>query len=412
MMKTMNKSEVILAFDKETVRSFDKDGRMKVAVSRISKADVNPYWGREIVGGEELGLDPDRVYNVFRPPEELRRAASTFNKLPILAVHKHVSAKDPKKELIIGTTGSNSQFDGEYLTNDLAFWDAEFIGKIESDEQRELSSSYRYVPVLENGSYNSQPYEIKMTQIEGNHVALVVEGRAGPDVLVADSQIQPPEKVRTVKLNPKQQAALKARLPKLKVAMDEGLDTEAAEQALEEALEEVQALGGEPAQAQDNGNAELVALLKQLMAKLEGGTANDEDDEEAKRKAAQDEEARAEEAKKAEQAKNASAMDAKIKEATDGVKQSIEGRFRAADKVAPITGKIDAMAFDSAEAIYAHALKVGGMDPEKHDKVAYAGIVDVLIASRPGNQVLTASDDKSDAELQKLFPNLAKINHA
>lgn len=412
MMKTMNKSEVILAFDKETVRSFDKDGRMKVAVSRISKADVNPYWGREIVGGEELGLDPDRVYNVFRPPEELRRAASTFNKLPILAVHKHVSAKDPKKELIIGTTGSNSQFDGEYLTNDLAFWDAEFIGKIESDEQRELSSSYRYVPVLENGSYNSQPYEIKMTQIEGNHVALVVEGRAGPDVLVADSQIQPPEKVRTVKLNPKQQAALKARLPKLKVAMDEGLDTEAAEQALEEALEEVQALGGEPAQAQDNGNAELVALLKQLMTKLEGGTANDEDDEEAKRKAAQDEEARAEEAKKAEQAKNASAMDAKIKEATDGVKQSIEGRFRAADKVAPITGKIDAMAFDSAEAIYAHALKVGGMDPEKHDKVAYAGIVDVLIASRPGNPVFTASDEKSDAELQKLFPNLAKINHA
>ncbi|WP_259468979.1 DUF2213 domain-containing protein [Ralstonia pickettii] len=410
MMKTMNKSEVILAFDKETVRSFDKDGRMKVAVSRISKADVNPYWGREIIDWERLGLDPDRVYNVFRPPEELRRAASTFNKLPILAVHKHVSAKDPKKDLIIGTTGSNSQFDGEYLTNDLAFWDAEFIEKIESDEQRELSSSYRYVPVLENGSYNSQPYEIKMTKIEGNHVALVVEGRAGPDVLVADSQIQPPGKVRTVKLNPKQQAALKARLPKLKVAMDEGLDTEAAEQALEEALEEVQALGGES--AQDDGNTEVVGLLKQLLAKLENKGACDEDDEEAKRKAAQDEEARAEEAKKAEQAKNASAMDAKIKEATDGVKQSIEGRFRAADKVAPITGKIDAMAFDSAEAIYAHALKVGGMDPEKHDKVAYAGIVDVLIASRPGNQVLTASDEKSDAELQKLFPNLAKINHA
>ncbi len=410
-MKTTNKREVILAFDKETVRSFDKDGRMKVAVSRISKADVNPYWGREIVGWEELGLDPDRVYNVFRPPEELRRAAATFNKLPILAVHKHVSAKDPKKELIIGTTGSNSAFDGEYLTNDLAFWDAEFIGKIESDEQRELSSSYRYIPVLENGSYNSQPYEIKMTQIEGNHVALVVEGRAGPDVLVADSQIQPPEKVRTVKLNPKQQAALKARLPKLKVAMDEGLDTEAAEQALEEALEEVQALG-EPTQAQDDGNTEVVGLLKQLLAKLETKGASDEDDEEAKRKAAQDEEARAEEARKAEQAKNASAMDEKIKAATDGVKQSIEGRFRAADKVAPITGKIDAMAFDSAEAIYAHALKVGGMDPEKHDKVAYAGIVDVMIASRGANPVHIANDEKTDAELHKLFPALAKINHA
>lgn len=409
-MKMMNKPEVIIAFDKKSVRNYDADGRLFIERSHISKAGVNPYWGREIPGWEELGLDPDRVYNVFRPPEELRRAASTFNMLPILLVHKHVTAKDPKNELIIGTTGQNAEFDGEYLDNGLAFWSEEYIDKIEDDEQRELSSSYRYIPVLEIGSYNGQPYELKMTQMQGNHVALVVEGRAGPDVLVADSQPHLPGKVRTVKLNPKQQAALRARLPKLKVAMDEGLDTEAAEQALEEALEEVQALGSEP--AQDDGNTEVVGLLKQLLAKLENKGASDEDDEEAKRKAAQDEEARAEEAKKAEEAKNASAMDAKIKVATDGVRQSIEGRFRAADKVAPITGKIDAMAFDSAEAIYAHALKVGGMDPEKHEKVAYAGIVDVLLQNRPGTPVLTASDEKTGAELHKLFPGLAKINHA
>ncbi|MGN8062793.1 DUF2213 domain-containing protein [Ralstonia sp. 22111] len=411
MTKKMYKSDVILAFDKKSVRNYDADGRLFIERSHISKAGVNPYWGREIPGWEELGLDPDRVYNVFRPPEELEKGASTFNMLPILLVHKHVTAKDPKTELIIGTTGQNAEFKGEYLDNGLAFWSEEYIDKIEDDEQRELSSSYRYIPVLEIGSYNGQPYELKMTQIQGNHVALVVEGRAGPDVLVADSQPHLPGKVRTVKLNPKQLAALKKRMPQLKVAMDEGLDTEAAEQALEEALEEVQALG-EPTQAQDDGNTEVVGLLKQLLAKLENKGANDEDDEEAKRKAAQDEEARAEEARKADQAKNASAMDAKIKAATDDVKQSIEGRFRAADKVAPITGKIDAMAFDSAEAIYAHALKVGGMDPEKHDKVAYAGIVDVLIASRGANPVHTANDEKTDAELHKLFPALAKINHA
>ncbi|AVA37619.1 hypothetical protein C3Z06_04810 [Cupriavidus metallidurans] len=408
----MNNSDVILAFDRESVRKYDTDGRMSVQVSRISKAGVNPYYGREIVKWDELGLDPDRVYNLFRPPEELRRAASTFNKIPILAIHKHVSAKDPKKELIIGTTGSNSAFDGEYLTNDLAFWDAEFISKIESDEQRELSSSYRYTPVLENGSYNGQPYDIRMTEIEGNHVALVVEGRAGPDVLVFDSQIQSPEKVRTVKLNPKQMAALKKRLPQLKVAMDEGLDTEAAETALEEALEEVQALGEDPTQAQDNGNAEVVGLLKQLLAKLEGnGGANDED-EEAKRKAAQDEEACAEEARKAEESKNACAMDAKIKTATDSVRQSIEGRFRAAEKVVPITGRIDAMAFDSADSIYAHALKVGGMDPEKHDKAAYAGIVDVLITKQHSPTPVAAADAADADALLKQFPALAKINHA
>ncbi|MCS6499035.1 DUF2213 domain-containing protein [Burkholderia thailandensis] len=406
-----NKDEIIAAFDKATVRSFDKDGRMRVSISRISKADVNPYWGREIVGGDELGLDPDRVYNVLRPPEELEKAAATFNTLPILLVHKHVSADDPKNELIIGTTGSNAAFDGQYLTNDLAIWDGEYIEKIKSEEQRELSSSYRYKPVIKSGTYNGAQYDIVMTEIIGNHVALVVEGRAGPEVTVADSQIQPPEKVRTVKLNPKQKAALKVRLPKLKVAMDEGIDTAGVEEALEEALEEVQALG-EPAAAVDDGNAEIADLLKQLLAKFEGKPAGAADEDEAAKKAAADEAARAEEAKKAEEAKSASAMDAKIKAAADGARQSIEGRFRAADKVAPITGRIDAMAFDSAEAIYAHALKICGMDPEKHEKVAYAGIVDVLLDTRSKTPVHVAHDAAGDAELLKQFPALAKINHA
>ncbi|HIE4429989.1 TPA: DUF2213 domain-containing protein [Burkholderia multivorans] len=408
-----NKDEIIVAFDKATVRSFDDDGRMRVSISRISKAGVNPYWGREIPEWDVLGLDPDRVYNVFRPPEELQKAVETFNNLPILATHKHVSADDPKKDLIIGTTGSNAKFDGEYLTNDLAFWDGQYIAKIENDEQRELSSSYRYKPVIKSGTYNGAQYDIVMTDIRGNHVATVVEGRVGPDVLVADTQIQTSEKVRTVKLNPKQKAALMARLPKLKVAMDEGIDTAGVEEVLEEALEEVQALG-EPAAAVDDGNAEIVDLLKQLLAKFEGKApgATDEDDDEAKKKAAEDEDARAEEAKKAEEAKNASAMDAKIAAATKRVQESIEGRFRAAQKVEPITGRIDAMAFDSADAIYAHALKVGGMDPTKHEKVAYAGIVDVLIDARSKTPVHTAQDAASDAELLKQFPALAKINHA
>ncbi|KVN25625.1 hypothetical protein WJ63_15965 [Burkholderia pyrrocinia] len=403
-----NKDEIIVAFDKATVRSFDKDGRMRVSISRISKADVNPYWGREIVGGDELGLDPDRVYYVFRPPEELEKAAATFNTLPILLVHKHVSADDPKKELIIGTTGSNAAFDGQYLTNDLAFWDGEYIEKIESDEQRELSSSYRYKPVIKSGTYNGAQYDIVMTEIMGNHVALVVEGRAGPEVTVADAQIQPPGKVRTVKLNPKQLAALKTRLPKLKLAMDEGLDTAGVEEALEEALEEVQALAT-PAAEDEEGS--LLEKLKKLIEEAGTKGAADEDNDPAK-KAAQDEaEKRAEEAKKAEEAKNASAMDAKIKAAADGARQSIEGRFRAADKVAPITGRIDAMAFDSAEAIFAHALKVGGMDPEKHDKAALSGIVDVLITTK-SQAPRVAHDAASANELHARFPALKNIKHA
>ncbi|MDE1010004.1 MAG: DUF2213 domain-containing protein, partial [Paraburkholderia fungorum] len=196
-MKTI-KSEVLLAFDKSSVRRTDTDGRLFLETSRISKAGVNPYWGREIPKYDELGLDPDKVYQVFRSPEELEKAAHTFNNIPILAIHTHVTAENPKKEVIIGSTGSSAAFDGEYLNNGLGFWDAEYIGKIDSEERRELSSSYRYIPIIENGSYNGSPYDIKMTQIEGNHVALVVEGRAGPDVLVADSKLHHPVKGKSV----------------------------------------------------------------------------------------------------------------------------------------------------------------------------------------------------------------------
>jgi len=205
-----------------------------------------------------------------------------------------------------------------------------------------------------------------------------------------------------VKLNPKQKTALKAHVAKL-VAMDEAsLDTEAVEEALETALEEVQALGDHPTDTTQDADNEVVSLLKQVIAKLEGGTSA-ADDEVAKT---------AEEAKKAEAAKNAAAMDAKIKDATDGVRASIEGRFKAAEKVRPLVGNIDAMAFDSAESIFAHALKVGGMEPEKHDKAAYAGIVDVLLTNKSTPVVHSASDEKSASELLTAFPALANIKHA
>lgn len=398
---------VILAFDKMTVRRVDTDGRLFVKTSHITRADVNPYYGREIPTWDELGLDPDRIYQVFRPPDELQKAAHTFNTLPILAIHTHVTAENPQKEEIIGSTGSNSVFDGTWLDNALGFWDAQYIDKIDDDSQRELSCSYRYIPIIENGSYNGSPYDLKMTQIEGNHVALVVEGRAGPEVMVADSKLHHPVKGKSVKLNPKQKAALSAHVKKL-VAMDEAsLDTDKVEEALENALEEVQALG-EPETTTDDEEGGLLEKLKALLEQHSTKGANDEDDETADDETAET----AEKTKRAEEAKNATAMDAKIKAAADGARVSIESRFRAAQKVEPITGRLDAMAFDSADAIFAHALKVGGMEPEKHDKAAYSGIVDVLLTKRAEPTPTVAQDAAASGELLKLFPALAKINHA
>lgn len=177
-----------IAFDKQSVRTFDADGRMHVAKTPISKANVCPYYGREIPGFDTLGLDANKVYRLYRDPVELEKGASTFNNIQLLHKHIKVDADDPQKEHIVGSIGSDVAFEAPYLVSSLCVWDSEAIALIEANKLDELSSAYRYVPVMEPGTTpEGEAYDGRMTEIQGNHLALVETGRAGPDVVVADS---------------------------------------------------------------------------------------------------------------------------------------------------------------------------------------------------------------------------------
>lgn len=179
-----------LAFDKATVRSFDVDGRLHVAMNNISKASVDPYYGHEIPDYKRLGLDPNKVYYLLRDPEELAKAAPTFNNLPILSQHVPVNVDEPMKEIVIGSTGTDAEFVDPYLRNSAVIWVQEDIDDIESDTKKEWSCAYRYTPDMTSGSFRGLRYDGIMRNIAGNHVALVVEGRAGSDVVVGDSQLK------------------------------------------------------------------------------------------------------------------------------------------------------------------------------------------------------------------------------
>jgi hypothetical protein len=172
-------------------RRLDADGRLHVERSHISKASVNPYYGKEIPGYQALGLDPDKIYRLLRDPVELERAAPTFARLPILKAHvpltvANVAEDEDLKKLIVGAIGSNVIFSAPYLDADICVWDAAAIAGIDTDTVRELSCGYRYVPVMEPGEFDGEPYDGRMTEIRGNHLALVEVGRAGSDVVVAD----------------------------------------------------------------------------------------------------------------------------------------------------------------------------------------------------------------------------------
>lgn len=178
------------AFDRATVRKIDPDnGHMHVATTNISKANVCPYLGSEIPDWQALGLDPEKIYNLYRDPEELAKAAPSFNNLPLLRRHVENTAEDHNTNDVIGSTGTDAEFKHPYLQNSLVVWDQPYIDAIENESQKELSSAYRYRADMSPGtSPQGEKFDGVMRDIKGNHVALVKEGRAGSDVVVGDSK--------------------------------------------------------------------------------------------------------------------------------------------------------------------------------------------------------------------------------
>lgn len=181
----------MIVYDKysfNTSREIDPvNGYLRVTMSNISKAQIRPYLGREIPEYERFNLDPNKIYNVLCPKEELEKAAKTFNNLPLTREHIEVDVDDVPKDKIVGSLGDHATVDGKYLKNNLIIYDKKDIDMVLSGKRKELSCGYRYTPVQESGEYEGQHYDFKMTDIIGNHVALVKQGRAGRDVMVADT---------------------------------------------------------------------------------------------------------------------------------------------------------------------------------------------------------------------------------
>lgn len=362
----------LLAFD-GTVRSIDKDGRLHLSKTHISKACVNPYYGEEIPGSEQLGLDKFKVYYLFRDPIELARAASTFERLPVLSKHIPISADAHKSEFVVGTIGSDVEFNDPYLDADVCIWERGAITGIEDESVREFSCAYRYTPVMTPGEYHGQRYDGVMTEIHGNHLALVEAGRAGSDVLAADEAINT---MKTTKLGKALVITLGGMSPKLAqdsllglvglaskktfnaedvssklIAMDATLDPKKLKASFD-ALLALDAEKEKPAEDEDDDPAE----------------DEDESEEDKKKRLAKDKLAKdAEEkekadkvAKDAEEEKEKKAMDARLDSRVKSIRNDLKEAAQAAKEVSSVVGEV--VAQDSAEEIYAFALDQMSVD--------------------------------------------------
>ena len=432
---TYDEGRLSIAQDR-SLRSYDQDGRLHVESSNISKATVNPYYGSEIPNCQQLGLEPRKVYYLLRDPEELEKAAPTFNNLPLLSKHIPVSADEPQKEVIAGTTGSDTVFEDGYLKCSLAVWDAEAIAGIESGEQVELSSAYHYTADMTVGEFEGRHYDGVMRDIVGNHVALVDVGRAGRDVVVSDAD---PFHVSTHRAAHKARPACcpdSAGMPSRKnpdsTAQNGGFTTEKetlmklkagakariqaavqpllaqdAELSPDELLQVIGSLTNEVQTAEDDGedlppeNVENVGTDEDEPEDGENNTAPAEPEEPA-----EDEEPEAPEGGAPKPAQDAAilemAMDAAIKRAVEAERKRSQALATAQREVAHIVGDV---AMDNAADVYKFALEQSGIDVTGVHPSAYRAMVGML--GKPKQPM--AQDAAKTAEK---FPGLSRIRKA
>lgn len=384
----MKKDSFKLALDKGSARSYDEFGRLHVKIANISKANVCPYLGEEIPGYEQLGLDPKRIYQLLRDPKELEKAAPSSNNIQLMSLHIAVSADEPQKETVAGSTGTDGAFNAPYLQNSLVVWDKDDIKNIEDGSAKELSCGYAYRPDMTPGTYEGTSYDGVMRDIIFNHVALVPEGRVGHDVIVGDSKPSFMEKQMSKKALSTKAAMVKGAVmahlgsklaadaaPKInallqgvrqatwnkgsKETIAKGVVALAKDAKLDEVIELLDKLDGEEIGGEDeedpgkstksekeedkpealDNETSVVKELEALLAKLKGGGAKDEDDADAMDEPPESKPEGANvdpkngknkkeipEAKDEEEKVDKKAMDAAIKKASDAAAKDAENR--------------------------------------------------------------------------------------
>lgn len=176
------------ALDAKSMRYDAGNDYFHVELSPLTKAQVAQYRGYEIGEAKEHGLDLHKIYNVYRPPEELSKPETVKSVIgiPITLEHEFIDPEH-KPQQQVGMTGDHAVWRAPYLMNSLHITSAEAQRRIEDGSMRQISLGYTYEPLWRSGTTpEGEHYDLVMTNIRANHVALVEEGRAGDDVLVLD----------------------------------------------------------------------------------------------------------------------------------------------------------------------------------------------------------------------------------
>lgn len=235
----------------------------------LSKVGVFPYLGKQI----SSELEPDKIYQVYRPAEELLSEATvnSFKLLPIVDDHTMLGTEPgmmPAEEKgVHGTSGSDVYGKDGKLYGDLKIYSETLKDEIEAGK-KELSMGYFCDYELTPGTFDGQHYDAVQRNIRGNHIALVEEGRMGSDVRVMDRKI-------TMDSMKEINSMVKSAKRGIRRVFDEDVDKR-------ELIREVMAIAAKPNEDFAGGEQEKEETIAKKLEEMsynrsESGTANDDE---------------------------------------------------------------------------------------------------------------------------------------
>ena len=382
-------------------RDYDINGWFEVKDNPLSKVGIFPYRGAQLKDAP----DPNKVYNVLRPAEQLndQETINSFKLLPWINDHMMLGREEE------GLTPAEAKGVGGVIGSDVYFKDGILYGNIKVFSQSmadaiqhgktQLSCGYRCDYDWTPGVYEGQPYDCIQTNIRGNHLALVQEGRMGPEVSVLDHSDR-----LTFTCDSKLE-----NYPMAESSTSPDQGTESSGMTLEEAREKF------------NGIVEqidsILPVLQELKPILAAGKPDDQDaddpaedegepekevmGEEKPEDEGKDEESDEEAAKAAEEEGRKAAMKEEGKAMDEAelfrkFQQKVAARDRLATRLTPHVGTFDSAEMDENQVAAYGCKKLGLNAPKGHELSFLEGYLSAA-AERPSKPAV-AQDSASNGD--------------
>jgi uncharacterized protein len=172
-----------------TNRELDENGYLLVRGCPISSYGIFDYGAGQL----DMPGDPNRIVKVFRPESAVNdpNAIASFKNVPLINDHEMLSgfsndstATAPEKYGVSGVLTANVYYDSPWMRGDIKVFSREMQEALQSGK-KDLSLGYSCDFIEQPGIWNNQPYEAVQTNLRGNHIALVEEGRV-PGARVLD----------------------------------------------------------------------------------------------------------------------------------------------------------------------------------------------------------------------------------